>query len=209
MANYTKENIQAALESGLITDEDAQYLADALEPGTPWGGILGGAAGLAAGGMAGAKLGSKATQKFLPETSKLASNNIPEMVGGAALGGLGAYGGAELGDAMIPAAEGEGITGVGFYDEQNRVPPMVDQDMALRILIDPNASPEIKKKILAALQAQQEGTAQYNVELPEGTLTNLDEKTGFKFREPIVPLNQNFGNPIEKYGNPLTQNEGY
>jgi hypothetical protein len=59
MANYTPEDVNAALQEGLISEEDAQYLLGALEPsGVP--GAVGATLGGIAGGAAGAKYGGKA-----------------------------------------------------------------------------------------------------------------------------------------------------
>jgi len=62
MARYTPEDVNAALQEGLITEEDAQYLLGALEPtGIP--GAVGATLGAVAGGAAGAKYGGEALGK--------------------------------------------------------------------------------------------------------------------------------------------------
>jgi hypothetical protein len=61
--NYTPEQVQAALDQGLISPEDAEYLNKALEDSMPWGGMAGGLAGAAAGaamGAGGSKLAADA-----------------------------------------------------------------------------------------------------------------------------------------------------
>ena len=64
MANYTLEDIQNALAQNLISEEDAQYLAQELEPGAPVGGMMGGALGAAGLGAAGLMMGGKAGKKL-------------------------------------------------------------------------------------------------------------------------------------------------
>lgn len=187
--NYTPEQVQQALENGMISEQDAEYLNKALEDTMPWGGIAGGIGGAVAGaamGAGGSKMaadaigdwGAKAaakdgasataganrkgvsdwmnspvptgnipfTEKALPETTK----------GQLALGGAGALGlgagGAYAGDTLLPN-EGMGVEGAGAMDPSGA---QMDQDMALRMLVDPSTPPEVKKKILEALQSNPE-----------------------------------------------------
>lgn len=190
MADFTQQDVEAAVAAGLISDSDAQELMASLEPsGVPWGAMAGGAAGALAGGAVGAKAGGKLGSILgnSAETARLgraafansevppvgmmeglsrgasAPRSIPGMdqkfsgaeMGSAGLGMLGGGAGGAMmggmmdgppemgdyeqgGDAMGQAAE-------GLSDE--------DRTMALQALTDPNVPPQVKKEILAALQA--------------------------------------------------------
>lgn len=150
MANYTPEQVQQALDDGLITEQDAQYLTQALESevgtGAALGGIAGGAMGAMVPGGAMGKLGAAA--------------------GGAALGAL-------AGGAMAPS--GGGVEGYGAYNPATGQMMLLDRDMALRLLMDPNTPPAAKKKLLASLQqldAQEPPAEQgYGEGVPWGALT--------------------------------------
>jgi hypothetical protein len=164
---YTPEQVQQALDAGLIKPEDAEYLVSALGPQTSMAGAIGGAlAGGALGGavgkwgntkLAGAlgseegMLGMKSDALGKNLTPEMFGGSIPAMsrgdVGGMALGGLAGGGGGGFGGGMGFASEGQGV---GTND------PM---DMALRILIDPNA-PKEQKKAAAMFLQEQEAAAQ-------------------------------------------------
>lgn len=199
MANYTPDQVAAAVKAGLISQEDAQYLMQELQTtGTPWGGIAGGAAlglaGAALGGMGGQAVakrvgdwGKKAVQDFdyqlagskLPEDSPAfdppglkdkAKNYLGQgaeflgrqhkvpgmdnyevsnlsMLGASAGGGAGAGLGAWGGNAMMPAAPGEGVEGGPWTAGED-----FDRDSALRTLIDPSTPADVKKQIMQMLQ---------------------------------------------------------
>lgn len=190
MANYSASDIQAAVDAGLISEQDAQQLMAGMEGGgIPYGQIAGGVAGAALGGVAGAKLGSKAgmglASKFGGGEGKLASlansmgvsgakaipgmaeHTLGAMGGGAAGAGMGAYGGQMAGGAVDSE-------GVGDYDPQGE--PMEqaqgglsedDRTMALQALMDPKTPPQVKKEILQILQqydAQEQGTEDMGAE---------------------------------------------
>jgi len=173
MAYYKPEDVQAALQSGLITDQDAQYLLDALEPGAPVGGMVGGAIGAAGLGALGGALGGGAGAKLAGNFGKATMGADPGMmrkmgagiadfagkpaVGGMDMAGLGAAGlgagaggtaGAMSGDMMFPGSPGEGVQGqVG--------PNGPDKDALLRALMDPSTPPKMKQQIVAMLQEQE------------------------------------------------------
>ena len=129
MARYTQEDIDAAVQEGLITQEDGAYLAEALQPGAPVGGIAGGVAG----GLLGARVGGGI------------GGPIGAGVGALAGGGLGAL----AGSAIAPRAQGEGVEGEAIV---GRNMTTLDHDMALRMLIDPNTPAETKRRVLNAMQ---------------------------------------------------------
>lgn len=142
MAYYDQKQIDDAVDQHLISQADAEYMARGLEPGTPWGGVL--------GGLLGASLGYPAYKA----AGKLAS--VPERahrtgaVGAILGGGTGAAGGAYLGDTLMPAAPGEGYKGVGGVGPNGA--GQFDRDAALRMLIDPETPKEHKKGIMQALE---------------------------------------------------------
>lgn len=174
-ARYTAEQIQQALEAGLISQEDADYLMQALEPGTNWGGIAGGVAGALGGAALGGMAGKKLADKFMPAAidGAVSHPNMPKMVqdlmtndnqigrlatgdviGGGLGAGLGVGPGAMAGNAVMPPSEGEGVAGsAAMMNTQEGSRAILDKDMALRMLVDPNTPPEVKQKILAALEA--------------------------------------------------------
>ena len=184
--NYTPEQVQAALDQGLISAEDAAYLNKALEDSFPWGGTAGALGGAAAGAAMGAG-GAKLAGDMLGDSAKAAklAPNAPEGAGakregvanwlntanpdvgipftdmaiqsnkgdvlGGGLGGVaGGVAGGMAGDAMFPN-EGMGVEGKGYMDPRSGAVNM-DPDMALRLLIDPNTPPQVKKQIIGALQ---------------------------------------------------------
>lgn len=181
MADFTPQDIEAAVAAGLISNEDAATLMESLQPeGMPWGAIAGGALGAVAGGAAGykggGKLGSilsgsaeKAAPGLMQDMAAGASRtrtmpmpggkpgvdfNLAELGTGAAGLGAGGVGGAMMGGMMDgPPEMGDyeqggdamGQAAEGLSDE--------DRTMALQALTDPNVPPQVKKEILAALQA--------------------------------------------------------
>lgn len=168
MAYYKPEDVQAALQSGLITEQDAQYLLDALEPGASIGGLVGGslgAMGLGAlggslGGTAGSKLAGKFGQAPLGEGAgvmrkmgaKAADPDVAGLggagLGAAVAGTAGAMSGNMIGNMMFPGSPGEGVRGqVG--------PNGPDKDALLRALVDPNVLAKTKQQIMAMLQEQE------------------------------------------------------
>jgi len=171
MANYSPEQVQSALQAGLVSEEDANYLMEALgNQGSGLGGALGAAgvgtaAGLLGGkgaGMLARKLAEgnpagmaarAATSKPIPEElmgmqmpGMAANRSAASLGGGAAAGilgaGAGAYGGSQL--------MGQPGEGVGTEDPR---------DMAMRILIDPQTSKQQKQQAAMFLEQmqQQEG----------------------------------------------------
>ena len=101
MANYTIDDIQNALQQNLISEEDAQYLAQELEPGAPVGGMVGGALGAAGLGAVGAALGGGAGQK-------LASRYAGVADGAGKLGGLAKKTANAMDAPMSPLGAGPG-----------------------------------------------------------------------------------------------------
>lgn len=160
MANYTEQDVMAAAEQGLITEQDAEYLLSALQPSNvPM--ALGAAAGAAlGGGVAGMKLLGKGAQKAAsqgvdglgpitaraaPPTPRVGSLANYGFTGAAGLAG-GAAGGF-AGAAMTPPGQGvQGQSGPGG----------MDRDMAMRMLIDPQVPAQQKREILKQLQAMDE-----------------------------------------------------
>lgn len=149
-ARYTAEQIQQALEAGLLSQQDAEYLMQALEPGANYGGLAGGAlgalGGAALGGMAGAKLGGK----FAANT--VMDSPAATLGAGAVGAGLGGWGGAEAGEAMMPPSEGEGVegqAGVNPYTGEK----IMERDFVLRALMDPKIPADTKKELFKMLQA--------------------------------------------------------
>lgn len=160
---YTPEQVQQALQAGLIKPEDAEYLIGALGPqnsvaGAIGGALLGGAAGGAlgkwAGGAAGNALaaresagafskGAGAKADWMPEmTPELLQGNNAAMAG-MGLGGLAGGIGGGVGGGMGLASEGMGV------GTENPT------DMALRVLIDPNSRKEDKQAAAMFLQEQE------------------------------------------------------
>ena len=176
MANYTAEDIQMALEQGLISPEDAAYMQGALEPGLPVGGMAAGALGAAGGGYVGSQMTGGMAGK-LQSMGPAADGAKPNMFQGMAQGagnfmdtplmgsmsrgqaglgalGLGALGAAgyAAGDAMFPGDPGMGIEGQAMENPETGAME-ADRDYMLRLLIDPNVSPKVKKQIMAQLEA--------------------------------------------------------
>jgi hypothetical protein len=164
MANYTIDDIQNALQQNLISEEDAQYLAQELEgsvPATAAGAGLGaaalGAAGLFAGGAAGKRLAQSGAKALAdgaePGMMRKAGNwlgkpttseptiNQGDVVGALSGAGLGAVGGGMAANAM---------TGGGVDGEMTPSGP--DRDAMLQMLMDPNTDPRQKKQIMQMLQ---------------------------------------------------------
>ena len=190
-SSFTEADVRAALEAGLVSEQDAQELMASLQQeGVPWGAIAGGALGAAAGGYAGAKGGGKLGQILgnSAETARLgraafANSEVPPvgMMEGLSRGasrerphpfrenatynlaeegmsglGLSAGGvGGALGGGMM-----DGPPEMGEYDPAGNATEQVakglsdeDRTTALQALTDPNVPPQVKKEILAALQA--------------------------------------------------------
>lgn len=152
MANYTEQDVSAAVEQGLISEQDAEYLLSALQPSnTPM--ALGAAAGAAlGGGAAGMKLLGKGAQKATPDlvTPQAAPQRLGTVGGYLGTGAAGLAGGAAggfAGNAMAPP--GQGVQGQAG-------PNGMDRDMALRMLIDPQVPAQQKREILKQLQALDE-----------------------------------------------------
>lgn len=176
MANYTIDDIQNALQQNLISEEDAQYLAQELEPGAPVGGMVGGALGAAGLGAVGAALGGGAGQK-------LASRYAGVADGAGKLGGLAKKTanamdapmsplGAGPGTGSLTAAQGlggaagAGLGGLAGASAGNMMlppsegegvqggmtPSGPDRDAMLQMLMDPNTDPRQKKQIMQMLQ---------------------------------------------------------
>jgi hypothetical protein len=166
---YKVEDVLTAHQSGLLSDDDRDYLLNAL--GTQPS-MTSGLAGAAAGALGGAALGGfagKATRNMLkgdgteqlgpmadwmtqkmPDSlpGMLANRSQGAMAGAGLGGGLGAMGGG-VGGAYAMGEPGEGV---GGEDASQR-------DMLLRALIDPNVPAREKKKILEMLQSSQEAMA--------------------------------------------------
>src|SRR5574343_52443 len=77
MANYTAEDVQTAVQAGLISPEDGESLMGGLDEGVPWGQIAGGAAGAALGGAALGKLGGMAGKKLASSAGQVAEGVAP------------------------------------------------------------------------------------------------------------------------------------
>lgn len=170
MANFTENDIQQALAGGLISEADAQYLAQSLQSQGSGLGAAGGALaglGLGAAGAKGLGMGARALQKSgwggetvqkgaaafnqkmpdemfgqqLPKIMANRSQGATEAMG--ALGAAGAAGGAMAGSAM---AGGEAL------DEET--------SQAFQLLIDPATDKKTKQQIMMYLEQKARGMQQ-------------------------------------------------
>jgi hypothetical protein len=159
MANYSEQDVMSALEQGLVTEADAEYLLSALDP-SPVPAALGALGGAAVGGYAGGRLMSKGADKAAQGVDGLGplgnraapkpGMNVGGMLGGGALGGAA---GGMAGAAMTP--EGPGLAGRATFNPATGGVG-TDRDMALRMLIDPEVPAKQKRAILQQLQAMDE-----------------------------------------------------
>lgn len=181
MAQYTREDVQSAVDGGLIGEDDAQALLEALEPEMSGGAMaatgLGALAGAGLGALAGSKglktLGSKLggenkLGKFLGKQSTSVWNNADTtqgqqlgLMGGGLLGsGLGALGGDLGGEAAFPGNPGSGLQAQSPDANGN-----LDYDSLLAILVDPSAPGDLKRQAMQMMQQLNQGMSQEQPQL--------------------------------------------
>lgn len=154
MAEYTQQDIEAAVAGGLISEDDAAQLMGGQPAGggASFGGVAGGLAGAALGGVAGAKLGGMGARKLAgmdPGTMQKAGgaltapHNVPGMGQPHSAGAMGA---GAMGAGAGGAAGAMGGDAASTLSEEDRA-------AATQALMDPNTPPDVKNQIMAILDA--------------------------------------------------------
>ena len=140
MANYTKQDVKRALDAGLLSEQDADYMLAALKKnpipaaaGTALGVLLGGGAGVARAG------------------------GLPLIGAGATLGGVA---GGLTGSALTPKGQGVG--------SNPQTPLETERAALLQMLADPNADSKRKKQAFDALRSLDEYAPPHQQNYMEG-----------------------------------------
>lgn len=158
MANYTIDDVNNAVKNGLISQKDASYLIQAMQPGQ--NSLLGGAAGAGLGALAGGLAGIFGGPAAARMAGRLEESGEPSAAAKAATAAgkepwdESSYGtlGASIG---TPAGAGLGsAAGASLFGSDG--PAGDDQatlDAALKTLSDPNAPEDFKQLALQIIQA--------------------------------------------------------
>lgn len=145
----TPEQIQEALNAGLINEEDANFLMQQTQSSSYAGpgAALGGTLGAAGGGIAGAQLLDNSIEKGLGVEGKTLGNiigEIPEQLQGVSKLPVGKTAGAALG--ALGGALGGGLAGLGLGSLIDKSPegldPMKTAQAALAVIFSPESSKE-------------------------------------------------------------------
>jgi hypothetical protein len=188
---FSPEQIQSAVESGLITQEDADSLLQQMEGDMPWGAAAGATVGGLAGAGIGALVGGPMGKKLSGAMSNLAgSNAVSKGLKTAGEYGEGAFKGgtrSQLGGDIAGAATGLGAGGMagsaagGMMDSEPQG-LSDEQQQLIQALMSPETSPEDKKQILAMLQQMEQGGGEGDPNEQEPD-QDVDDGSGFPWSQ--------------------------
>jgi hypothetical protein len=180
-AQYTEDDVKRAVESNLISPDDAQFLLSQLQGGgqedSGYGGMIGGGLGALAGAGLGAVLGNKGGNKLAAKFGGPADETAQSFGNRMARG---------FGDHLAYQPEGRNLgvgspaewaagalgTGLGGWGGAELGGMMGgapssgsdERDQLLQALMDPNTPPGEKKQILQMLQQMDAGAQEQPVD---------------------------------------------